>query len=153
MENKQSSQKTRNECAREERRRRAERYQQRKERRKVRRRVPYSEDTRLVDLVRPSAYERMEYLFRGLRPYLVNPQAARRTPYIEFDLARLKGHRTEVYRAIAKFLYFGRERKVLKVPVAVFARFLTDKNHSNFSVGFKPLIVKVKETQKRMVLT
>ena len=138
---------------REERRHRAERHQQKKNRRKAGRRQPYNDNTRLVDLVKPCAYERMEYLFRGLRSYLIDPTAARRSAYIEFDLERLQGHRADVYKVIAKFLFFSNVKGVLKVSVAAFARFLTDKKHSNFSISCKTLVNKLQEARMMLNLT
>ena len=111
-----------------------------KKHRKQNRRNPYTNETRLSDLVLPSAYDRMDIMFRALRPFLADYVAARRSPYIEFDLDKLKGRRAEVYRAIAKFLYCSSDETVLKVSVAAFARYMTDPIHGNFSTRYKTFI-------------
>jgi len=131
---------------REKQSKRVEQRNKRRERERRKRRFPFDNNTRLVDLVKVEAYDRLNFMFRSLRPYLQDPIAARRTPYIAFNHDAMKGHRAEVYRILAKFLFGGTDSP-LKVSFSAFARFLSDQNHSNFSVLAKPLIIKIYEAK------
>jgi len=118
---------------REKQNKRVEQRNKRRERERRKRRFPFDNNTRLVDLVKVKAYDRLNFMFRSLRPYLQDPIAARRTPYIAFNHDAMKGHRAEVYRILAKFLFGGTDSP-LKVSILAFARFLSDQKHSNFSL-------------------
>ena len=118
---------------REKQNRRVEQRNKRRERERLKRRFPFDNNTRLVDLVKVEAYDRLNCMFRELRPYLLDPMAARRTPYIAFNHEATRGHRAEVYRILAKFLFGGTDSP-LKVSILAFARFLSDQKHSNFSL-------------------
>jgi len=123
---------------REKQNRRVEQRNKRRERERRKRRFPFDNNTRLVDLVKVEAYERLNEMFNELRPYLIDPMAARRTPYIALNQEAMKGHRAEVYRILARFLFDGKDTP-LKVSISAFARFLSDQNHSNFLVSTKTL--------------
>ena len=92
-------------------------------------------------------------MLKELEPYLLNGEEAGRSPRLIFDLKKLEGHRMVVYNAIAQFLFGDKEKKVLKVSLAAFARYLTDSSHSNFSVRPNALLVKLQASRKVLNLT
>ena len=138
---------------REQRNRRAERIARKQERCKEKRRRPYTDSTRLMDLVRPEHLERLDYVFKAMAPYLVNPKEARRGTYIAFNLEKLRGHHQVLYRAWAKFLYGRKGEKVLKVSVAALARYLTEKKFCNLSIQPNTLIARIKNERRWLNLT
>ena len=138
---------------REQRNKRAIRIARKKEERKAARRQPYSDDTLLAHLVRPEHHPRLRDMLKELKPYLMNGEEVRRSPCLVFDLTKLEGQRMAVYNAIAQFLFGDKEKKVLKVSLAAFARYLTDNCHSNLSVKCNALLTKIQESRKLLDLT
>ena len=138
---------------RELRNRRATRIARQKETGKANRRFPYSADTLLAELVRPEHHHRLRDMLSTLKPYLVNGENVRRKPYLQFNIEKLEGQRIVIYNAIAVFLYGDKDKRVLKVSLSAFARYLTDPLHSNFSIHYKSLLVKIKESSKLLNLT
>lgn len=90
---------------------------------------------------------------KELQPFLVDDTTPMLTAYLKFDLTKLKGQRQTVYKALTKFLYGDKDKKVLKVPFAAFARYLTDPHHSNLSVKHNTLTDKIRKVRKLYNLT
>ena len=132
---------------------RAARVRRRTESRKAKRRQPYSDSTCLVDLVRPEHYLRLRQLMKELQPFLADGAKTARTPCLTFDLAKLEGQRQTVYNALAVFLFGDKDKRVLKVPLAAFARYLTDPRHSNFTSKHNTLMDKLQKARKLLDLT
>ena len=132
---------------------RAAKARRKTESRKAKRRQPYSDSTCLVDLVRPEHYLRLRQLMKELQPFLADGARTARSPCLMFDLAKLEGQRKMVYIALAVFLFGDKDKRVLKVSLAAFARYLTDPRHSNFSPKHNTLTDKLQKTRKMLGLT
>ncbi len=120
--------------------------------RKAKRRQPYDDGTRLVDLVRPAHYLRLRQLMDELQPVLADSTKASAT-YLKFDFGEGKGPQKLVYVALARFLFADREKRVLKVSLAAFARYLTDPVHSNLSLSHNTLTDKLQKVRRTLDLT
>lgn len=117
-------------------------------RRRERRRYPFSERTKLIELVEKRHYGDVMNLVNRLRPYLQEGEGDAFTlTRLYFDLDRLVGQRQFVYSGLAEFLRKVRADDGLRCSQAVFFRYLSSAEHSNLGISEKSL----KETVYQMI--
>lgn len=116
------------------------------QRRRDRRRYPFTESTKLIELVDKKHYGDVVKLIEQLKPYLIDEG---RSPFfltgLLFDLEKVKGQRQFIIMELASFLKKLKETNGLKCSQNVFFRYLSSPEHCNLAISWQSLKVLVLE--------
>ncbi len=120
------------------------------QRQREKRRYPFTESTKLTELVDKKHYGDVVKLIERLKPYLRDEgKDAFLLTGLFFDLEEVNGQRQIVIGKIALFLKKVKEEKGLKCSQNVFFRYLSSPEHCNLSISWKSLKVLVLEAIRR----
>lgn len=112
------------------------------QRQRDRRRYPFTESTRLIELVDKKHYGDVVNLIELLKPYLIDEGKG---PFfltgLFFDLEKVKGQRQFIIVELAFFLKKLKETNGLKCSQNVFFRYLSSPEHCNLAISWKSLKV------------
>ena len=116
----------------------------------AKRRYPFTESTRLIELVDKKHYGNVVNLIERLKPYLIDEGKA---PFfltgLFFDLEKVKGQRQFIIVELALFLKKLKEKNGLKCSQNVFFRYLSSPEHCNLGISWKSLKVLILEAIRR----
>ena len=114
------------------------------QRQRDRRRYPFTESTRLIELVDKKHYGDVVNLIEQPKPYLIDEGKG---PFfltgLFFDLEKVKGQRQFIIVELAFFLKKLKETNGLKCSQNVFFRYLSSPEHCNLGISRirkKPLL-------------
>ena len=95
--------------------------------------------TRLYDLVKAEAHDKLKNLIEKIRPWVRNEDGIdwKHLRYFEIDEERIK--KTEFILIIAEFLSLIGKGDGLKCKMSVFIRYLASNEHSNFCLKYRSL--------------
>lgn len=107
---------------------------------------PFSESTKLIELVEKRHYGDVVKLTERLRPYLIDEGKG---PFeltgLFFDLEAIKGQRQFIISELALFLKKVKETNGLKCKQSTFIRYFSSPEHCNLSFSEKSLKVLILE--------
>ena len=110
------------------------------------RRYPFTESTKLIELVEKKHYGDVVKLIERLKPYLTDEGKG---PFLLtglfFDLEKVKGQRQFVIDELALFLKRVKDDGGLKCSQNVFFRYLSSPEHCNLAISWKSLKVLILE--------
>ena len=111
-------------------------------RQRDKRRYPFTESTKLIELVDKKHYGDVVNLIELLKPYLIDEG---QDPFLLtglfFDLEKVKGQRQCVILELASFLKKMKYDGGLKCSQNVFFRYLSCPEHCNLAISWKSLKV------------
>ncbi len=120
------------------------------QRQREKRRYPFTESTKLTELVDKKHYGDVVKLIERLKPYLRDEgKDAFLLTGLFFDLEEVNGQRQIVIGKIALFLKKVKEEKGLKCSQNVFFRYLSSPEHCNLAFSWKSLKVLILEAIRR----
>jgi hypothetical protein len=121
------------------------------QRQRDRRRYPFTESTRLIELVDKKHYGDVVNLIENLKPYLIDEG---KPPFfltgIFFDLEKVKGQRQFIIVELAFFLKKLKETNGLKCSQNVFFRYLSSPEHCNLAFSENTLKSHILEAIRRL---
>ena len=110
------------------------------------RRYPFTESTKLIELVDKKHYGDVVKLIERLKPYLTDEGKG---PFLLtalfFDLEKVKGQRQFIIDELALFLKRVKDDGGLKCNQNVFFRYLSSPEHCNLAISWKSLKVLIIE--------
>ena len=107
-----------------------------------RRRYPFTESTKLIELVDKKHYGNVVNLIELLKPYLIDEgQGPFLLTGLFFDLEKVKGQRQCIILELASFLKKVKDDGGLKCSQNVFFRYLSSPEHCNLAISWKSLKV------------
>ena len=107
-----------------------------------RRRYPFTESTKLIELVDKKHYGNVVNLIELLKPYLIDEgQSPFLLTGLFFDLEKVKGQRQCIILELASFLKKVKYDGGLKCSQNVFFRYLSSPEHCNLAISWKSLKV------------
>ena len=114
------------------------------------RRYPFTESTKLIELVDKKHYGDVVNLIEQLKPYLKDEGKG---PFLLnglfFDLEKVNGQRQVIIDELASFLKKLKETKGLRCSQNVFFRYLSSPEHCNLAISWKSLKVLILEAIRR----
>ena len=120
------------------------------QRQREKRRYPFTESTKLIELVDKKHYGDVVKLIERLKPYLRDEEKdAFLLTGLFFDLEAVNGQRQFVIDELALFLKKVKEKKGLKCSQNVFFRYLSSPEHCNLAFSWKSLKVLILEAIRR----
>ena len=115
-----------------------------------RRRYPFTESTRLIELVDKKHYGNVVNLIEQLKPYLIDEGKG---PFfltgLFFYLDKIKGQRLFIMVELAQFLKKVKDDGGLKCRQNVLFRYLSSPEHCNLAISWKSLKVLILEAIRR----
>ena len=115
-----------------------------------RRRYPFTESTKLIELVDKKHYGNVVNLIELLKPYLIDEgQGPFLLTGLFFDLEKVKGQRQCVILELASFLKKVKYDGGLRCSQNVFFRYLSSPEHCNLAISWKSLKVLILEAIRR----
>ena len=115
-----------------------------------RRRYPFTESTKLIELVDKKHYGNVVNLIELLKPYLIDEgQGPFLLTGLFFDLEKVKGQRQCVILELASFLKKMKYDGGLRCSQNVFFRYLSSPEHCNLAISWKSLKVLILEAIRR----
>ena len=106
------------------------------QRQRDKRRYPFTESTKLIELVEKKHYGDVVKLIERLKPYLTDEGKG---PFLLtglfFDLEKVKGQRQFVIDELASFLKKVKDSGGLKCSQNVFFRYLSHPEHCNLAIS------------------
>ena len=115
-----------------------------------RRRYPFTESTKLIELVDTKHYGDVVNLIELLKPYLIDEgQGPFLLTRLFFDLEKVKGQRQYIILELASFLKQVKETKGLKCSQNVFFRYLSSPEHCNLAISENTLKAHILEAIQR----
>ena len=127
--------------------RRAGRISQRQREKK---RYPFTESTKLIELVEKKHYGDVVKLIERLKPYLTDEgKGAFLLTGLFFDLDKINGQRQFVIDELALFLKKVKDDGGLKCSQNVFIRYFSSPEHCNLAISWKSLKVLILEAIRR----
>ena len=127
--------------------RRAGRISQRQREKK---RYPFTESTKLIELVDKKHYGDVVKLIERLKPYLTDEgKGAFLLTGLFFDLEKIDGQRQFVIDELALFLKKVKDDGGLKYSQNVFFRYLSCPEHCNLAISWISLKVQILEAIRR----
>ena len=116
------------------------------QRQRDKRRYPFTESTKLIELVEKKHYGDVVKLIERLKPYLTDEvKGAFLLTGLFFDLEKVKGQRQFVIDELASFLKKVKDSGGLKCSQNVFFRYLSSPEHCNLAISWKSLKVLILE--------
>ena len=120
------------------------------QRQRDRRRYPFTESTRLIELVDKKHYGDVVKLIERLKPYLTDEgKGAFLLTGLFFDLDKINGQRQFIIDELALFFKKVKNDGGLKYSQNVFFRYLSCPEHCNFAVSWISLKVQILEAIRR----
>jgi hypothetical protein len=120
------------------------------QRQREKRRYPFTESTKLIELVEKKHYGDVVKLIERLKPYLTDEaKGAFLLTGLFFDLEKIDGQRQFVIDELALFLKKVKDGDGLKYSQNVFFRYLSCPEHCNFAVSWISLKVQILEAIRR----
>ena len=131
------------------------------QRQREKKRYPFTESTKLIELVEKKHYGDVVKLIDRLKPYLADEGLQRHTlttgqrkdPFLLtglfFDLEKINGQRQFVIDELALFLKKVKDKKGLKCTQKVFFRYLSCPEHCNLAISWISLKVQILEAIRR----
>ena len=111
-------------------------------RQRDKRRYPFTESTKLIELVDKKHYGDVVNLIELLKPYLIDEgQGPFLLTGLFFDLEKVKGQRQCIILELASFLKKVKDDGGLKCSQNVFFRYLSSPEHCNLAISWKSLKV------------
>jgi len=111
-------------------------------RQRNKRRYPFTESTKLIELVDKKHYGNVVNLIELLKPYLIDEgQGPFLLTGLFFDLEKVKGQRQCIILELASFLKKVKDDGGLKCSQNVFFRYLSSPEHCNLAISWKSLKV------------
>ena len=112
------------------------------QRQREKRRYPFTESTKLIELVDKKHYGNVVNLIELLKPYLIDEgQGPFLLTGLFFDLEKVKGQRQCIILELASFLKKVKDDGGLKCSQNVFFRYLSSPEHCNLAISWKSLKV------------
>ena len=120
------------------------------QRQRDKKRYPFTESTKLIELVEKKHYGDVVKLIERLKPYLTDEaKGAFLLTGLFFDLEKIDGQRQFVIDELALFLKKVKDGDGLKYSQNVFFRYLSCPEHCNFAVSWISLKVQILEAIRR----
>ena len=120
------------------------------QRQREKKRYPFTESTKLIELVEKKHYGDVVKLIERLKPYLTDEaKGAFLLTGLFFDLEKINGQRQFVIDELALFLKKVKDGDGLKYSQNVFFRYLSCPEHCNFAVSWISLKVQILEAIRR----
>ena len=120
------------------------------QRQREKRRYPFTESTKLIELVDKKHYGNVVNLIELLKPYLIDEgQGPFLLTGLFFDLEKVKGQRQCIILELASFLKKVKDDGGLKCSQNVFFRYLSSPEHCNLAISWKSLKVLILEAIRR----
>ena len=120
------------------------------QRQREKRRYPFTESTKLIELVDKKHYGDVVNLIEQLKPYLIDEG---QDPFflsgLFFDLEAVKGQRQYIILELASFLKKVKDDGGLKYSQNVFFRYLSCPEHCNLAISWISLKVQILEAIRR----
>jgi hypothetical protein len=133
------------------------------QRQREKKRYPFTESTKLIELVEKKHYGDVVKLIDRLKPYLADEGLQRHTlttgqrkdPFLLtglfFDLEKINGQRQFVIDELALFLKKVKDKKGLKCKQNVFFRYLSCPEHCNLAISENTLKAHILEAIQRLI--
>ena len=129
--------------------RRAGRISQRQRKKRL---YPFTESTKLIELVDKKHYGDVVKLIERLKPYLTDEaKGAFLLTGLFFDLEKINGQRQFVIDELALFLKKVKDKKGLKCKQNVFFRYLSCPEHCNLAISENTLKAHILEAIQRLI--
>ena len=122
------------------------------QRQREKRRYPFTESTKLIELVEKKHYGDVVKLIERLKPYLTDEaKGAFLLTGLFFDLEKINGQRQFVIDELALFLKKVKDKKGLKCKQNVFFRYLSCPEHCNLAISENTLKAHILEAIQRLI--
>ena len=119
-------------------------------RQRDKRRYPFTESTKLIELVDQKHYGDVVNLIELLKPYLIDEgQGPFLLTGLFFDLEKVKGQRQCIILELASFLKKVKDDGGLKCSQNVFFRYLSSPEHCNLAISENSLKAHILEAIRR----
>ena len=120
------------------------------QRQREKKRYPFTESTKLIELVEKKHYGDVVKLIERLKPYLTDEaKGAFLLTGLFFDLEKIDGQRQFVIDELALFLKKVKDDGGLRCSQNVFFRYLSCPEHCNFAVSWISFKVQILEAIRR----
>ena len=114
-------------------------------------RYPFTESTKIIELVRKKHYGDVVKLTERLKPFLMDGgKGAFLLTGLFFDLEKVNGQRQFIIDELALFLKKVKDSKGLKCRQSVFIRYLSSSDHCNLEISEKSLKAQILEAIRRL---
>ena len=121
------------------------------QRQRDKRRYPFTESTKLIELVDKKHYGDVVKLIERLKPYLMDEaKGAFLLTGLFFDLEKIDGQRQFVIDELALFLKKVKDGDGLKYSQNVFFRYLSCPEHCNLAISENSLKAHILEAIRRL---
>ena len=121
------------------------------QRQRDKRRYPFTESTKLIELVDKKHYGDVVKLIKRLKPYLTDEaKGAFLLTGLFFDLEKIDGQRQFVIDELALFLKKVKDGDGLKYSQNVFFRYLSCPEHCNLAISENSLKALISEATQRL---
>jgi len=121
------------------------------QRQRDKRRYPFTESTKLIELVDKKHYGDVVKLIERLKPYLTDEaKGAFLLTGLFFDLEKIDGQRQFVIDELALFLKKVKDDGGLKYSQNVFFRYLSCPEHCNLAISENSLKALISEATQRL---
>ena len=121
------------------------------QRQRDKRRYPFTESTKLIELVEKKHYGDVVKLIERLKPYLTDEgKGAFLLTGLFFDLEAVNGQRQFIIDELALFLKKVKDGDGLKYSQNVFFRYLSCPEHCNLAISENSLKALISEATKRL---
>ena len=120
------------------------------QRQRDKKRYPFTESTKLIELVEKKHYGDVVKLIERLKPYLMDEaKGAFLLTGLFFDLEKINGQRQFIIDELALFLKKVKDGDGLKYSQNVFFRYLSCPEHCNLAISWISLKVQILEAIRR----
>ena len=121
------------------------------QRQRDKRRYPFTESTKLIELVDKKHYGDVVKLIERLKPYLTDEaKGAFLLTGLFFDLDKINGQRQFIVEELALFLKKVKDGGGLKYSQNVFFRYLSCPEHCNLAISENSLKALISEATQRL---
>ena len=121
------------------------------QRQRDKRRYPFTESTKLIELVDKKHYGDVVKLIERLKPYLTDEgKGAFLLTGLFFDLDKINGQRQFIIEELALFLKKVKDDGGLKYSQNVFFRYLSCPEHCNLAISENSLKALISEATQRL---
>ena len=113
-------------------------------------RYPFTESTKIIELVDKKHYGDVVKLTERLKPFLMDGgKGAFVLTGLFFDLEKINGQRQFIIDELALFLKKAKDTKGLKCKQSVFIRYFSSSEHCNLEISEKSLKALILEALRR----
>ena len=125
--------------------------QNQRQRKQLRRRYPFTESTKIIELVDKKHYGDVVRLTERLKPFMMDGgKGAFMLTGLFFDLEMINGQRQVIIEELALFLKKLKDEKGLKCKQNVFFRYLSSPEHCNLAFSENSLKAHILEAIQRL---